>query len=84
MIEENTKESKSLKPTIKESTIADKGKIQPQNNAMISNEEQKQLDDLLSSNVQEIQNPRIQRVNTSIIEEIFSENLDTIVQEIEK
>ena len=84
MIEENTKEGKFIKPTIKENNSSDKGKTVSQNTPpIVSNEEQKQLNDLLSTNVKQI-NPKLLKVNTNIIEEIFSENLDTIVQEIEK
>lgn len=80
MIEENNdKESKLTK-----SIPFDKSKNVPQNIPVISSEEQKQLEELLSTNVKVIQNPKIQRVNTNIIEEIFSENLDSIVMEIDK
>ena len=75
---------KIVKPSIKDNPNADKGKSQNQTAPVVSNEEQKLLEDLLNSNIKEISNPGFQRINTNVIEEIFSENLDTIVQEIEK
>ncbi len=49
----------------------------------ITNEEKVKLDEVLNNNIEQISKPLI-RVNTSAIEEIFSENIDLIAQEIEK
>ena len=49
----------------------------------ITNEEKVKLDEVLQNNIEQINKPLI-RVNTTAIEEIFSENIDLIAQEIEK
>ncbi len=49
----------------------------------ITNEEKVKLDEVLQNNIEQINKPLI-RVNTNAIEEIFSENIDLIAQEIEK
>ena len=49
----------------------------------ISNDDKKNLQDLITSNIVEVEN-LTNKVNTNIIEEIFNENLEAIVNEIEK
>jgi CCDC93, coiled-coil domain len=49
----------------------------------ITNEEKVKLEEVLQNNIEQIIKPSI-RVNTSAIEEIFSDNIDLISQEIEK
>lgn len=52
----------------------------------ISNDERKKLDELLSSNIVEVKQEtnKFHRVSTSVIEEIFSENIESIINEIDK
>ena len=49
----------------------------------LSNDEKKKLEDIINSNIVEVGNIT-NKVSNSIIEEIFSENIDVIVNEIEK
>lgn len=49
----------------------------------ISNEEKKKLDEILTSNIVEIAN-QTNKVSNTVIEEIFSENIDFIINEIER
>lgn len=49
----------------------------------LSSEEIKKLDEIINTNIEEIKGKDKQKVNTSIIESIFSENMNTIINEIE-
>lgn len=51
--------------------------------ADISNDEKKKLEEILTTNIVEVANVT-NKVNNSVIEEIFSENIDVIINEIEK
>ena len=52
----------------------------------ISNDEKKILQDIISTNIKEISGGNINyhRINTNVMEEIFSENVEAIVSEIQK
>jgi len=49
----------------------------------ISAEDQKKLDEVINSNVMQVEN-KLQKIKSSVIEDIFSENLENIISEIEK
>lgn len=49
----------------------------------ITNDEKKKLEEIITTNIIEIANVT-NKVNNTIIQEIFSENIDIIVNEIEK
>lgn len=53
------------------------------NSDQLSSEEMKKLDEIINTNIEEIKGKDKQKVNTSIIESIFSDNMETIVNEIE-
>jgi chromosome segregation ATPase len=71
LIEEKEKQEKQVNDKTEKSEVN------------ITNEEKVKLDEVLKSNVEQINKPLV-RVNTTAIEEIFSENIDLIAQEIEK
>jgi hypothetical protein len=53
--------------------------------AALTTEEKKTLDDIINTNITEVAaNKNFHRINTSVIEEIFSDNIDSIVNEIDK
>lgn len=64
-----------------EKNISDK-QIDNKPEVTITNEEKVKLEEVLQNNIEQVSKPFV-RVNTSAIDEIFSENLDLIVQEIE-
>ena len=49
----------------------------------LTKDEMKTLNDIIETNIEEIQNQEKQKVNASIIEAIFNENMSTIAKEIE-
>ena len=49
----------------------------------LTKDEMKTLNDIIETNIEEIQNQDKQKVNATIIEAIFSENMGTIAKEIE-
>ncbi len=65
----------------KEKQVVDKSTEKTELN--ITNEEKVKLDEVLQNNIEQVNKPLV-RVSTSAIEEIFSENIDLIAQEIEK
>jgi hypothetical protein len=74
VLEESIKSESIEKPIVKEASIA------PQQ--ALSTEEKNKLDEVLFTNVTEVK--AANKVNTNIIEEIFSENVDMIIKEIDK
>ena len=52
-------------------------------NNKLTKDEMKTLNDIIETNIEEIQNQEKQKVNASIIEAIFNENMSTIAKEIE-
>ena len=52
-------------------------------NNKLTKDEMKTLNDIIETNIEEIQDKEKNKVNASIIEAIFSENMQTIVKEIE-
>lgn len=66
------------------STISTKEK-EKEKELTITNEEKKKLEEIISTNIQEVstETKNFQRVNTSVIEEIFSENIDSIITAID-
>lgn len=50
----------------------------------LSNEERKKLDEIITSNIVEIDHNGNNKVSNAVIQEIFSENIDVIVNEIER
>jgi hypothetical protein len=49
----------------------------------ITNDEKNKLDEVLLSNIKEVHGG-LNKLNTGVIEELFSENVDSIIKEIEK
>ena len=68
---------------INKKTNQEKEKDSNNNNAEISLNEKKKLDEIISSNIVEVNNNN-NKINNNIIEEIFTENLDEIINEIDK
>ncbi len=66
--------------------IKDSGNKDSQQLQAITTEEKKKLDELLSSNIVQVtsETNKFHRVSTSVIEEIFSENIESIINEIDK
>lgn len=63
----------------KDATAASKN----QDSSDLSNDEKKKLEEILTTNIVEVANIT-NKVSNSVIEEIFSENIDVIINEIEK
>jgi hypothetical protein len=83
LIEDKDKEQTRKKTVTAKDSQKDKEDTQ---SVQISNEEKKKLDEIINTNIIEISNKNLnfQRINTTVIEEIFSDNVDAIISEIEK
>jgi hypothetical protein len=80
--EKEKERRETLTVNIKDTKESKETKVQE-----ITLEEKKKLDELLSSNIVEVKqdaNNKFHRVSTSVIEEIFSENIESIINEIDK
>jgi hypothetical protein len=88
LIEDGKKSSTSTSTvTNKEEIVGGKDNLSTNTNISstnITNEEKKKLEEIISTNIVANENKNSNRINTSVIEEIFSENIESILQEIDK
>lgn len=86
LIENDPKDRRSTVTTNTKEEIIKAGAQKETKEIAISNDEKNKLEEIILTNVQEVssQNRKFQKVNTSVIEEIFNDNIESIINEIDK